>query len=271
MVQYKYSIVEDLRRFLKIEHQLTDRTVKDHKNILSKFLQTYDGSMITRRNIQDYLSKIENKNTYRNNLSTLKILFRDFMRMSSIIDGFRFPKTMLSPKMIPTKEELQAFYNAIDNLRDKTIFLLFATSGLRMEELLNITSDEVDFKKRMLSPKSNGTTKLTWISFYNSEAEGLLSEYLQKRDTKSKRLFPHSESEVKKIWFKTRQQTKFDITPQVLREWFAEEMSNRGVSERYVDGFCGRVPRTIIGRYYSDHRPDKLKTIYDKADLKVLS
>ncbi len=228
MVQYKYSIIEDFRRFLTIEHQLTERTVKDHKNILSKFLQTYDGSRITRRDIQDYLSKIENKNGYRNNLSTLKIFFRDFERMPSIIDGFRFPKTMLSPKMIPTKEELQAFHNAIDNLRDKTVFLFFATSGLRREELLNITFDEVDLQKRMLSPRSNGTTKLTWISFYNSEAEGLLSEYLQKRNTKSKRLFPHSEAEVKKIWFKARQQTKLNITPQVLREWFAEEMSNRG-------------------------------------------
>lgn len=42
-----------------------------------------------------------------------------------------------------------------------------------------------------------------------------------------------------------------------------------GVPDRYVDAFCGRVPRSV--GEYTDFSPEKLKEIYDKAGLKVLS
>jgi len=270
MIQYDSSILSEFCKFLKIDRQLTDRTAKDHKNILAKFFEHYDEVSITRKDIQEYLSQFSNKHTYRNILSTLKIYFRDFLRMPYLVEGFRFPKIAFMPKSIPSKDEINVFFNAINNLRDRTIFLFFASSGLRRHELLEINLSDVDFNKRMLTPKSSGTTKLTWISFYNKEAEQLLNEYLKVRP-KSKRLFPHSYYGVKKIWNEARLKTKLKITPQVLREWFAEEMSQLGVSDRYIDAFCGRIPRSVLARHYTDYRPDKLRLIYDKANLKVLS
>ena len=271
MIQYNSASLNEFSKFLRIDQQLADRTVKDHKNLLTRFLERYDGETITRRDLQEYLSKFSNKNTYRNNLSTFKIYFRDYMRMPHMVDGFRFPKATFSPKSIPTKEELATVYNAIDNLLEKVIFIFFASSGLRRHELLDMSFNEVDFNKRMLAPKSHGMTKLTWISFYNEEANRLLAEYLKTRPKNCKRLFPHAELKLKKIWNSARNKTKLNITPQVLREWFAEEMANCGVSDRYIDAFCGRIPRSVLARHYTDYRPDKLKAIYDKANIKVLS
>jgi intergrase/recombinase len=68
----------------------------------------------------------------------------------------------------------------------------------------------------------------------------------------------------------TREMTGLNITPQVLREWFCSEMTRLGVPDRYVDAFCGRVPRSILARHYTDYSPERLKEIYDKAGLKVL-
>jgi len=48
-------------------------------------------------------------------------------------------------------------------------------------------------------------------------------------------------------------------------------MGRLGVPDRYVDAFCGRVPRSVLARHYTDFSPEKLKEIYDKARLKVLS
>jgi len=67
------------------------------------------------------------------------------------------------------------------------------------------------------------------------------------------------------------EKTGLKITPQILREWFACEMGRLGVPDRYVDAFCGRVPRSVLARHYTDFSPEKLKEIYDKANLKVLS
>jgi intergrase/recombinase len=56
-----------------------------------------------------------------------------------------------------------------------------------------------------------------------------------------------------------------------LRDWFCQEVEKLGVPDRYIDTFCGRVPRSVLARHYTDFSPEKLKEIYDKANLKVLS
>jgi intergrase/recombinase len=58
-----------------------------------------------------------------------------------------------------------------------------------------------------------------------------------------------------------------DITPQKLRQWFCSEMLRLGVSETYVDAFCGRVPKSVLARHYTDFSPEKLREIYEKAGL----
>jgi len=65
--------------------------------------------------------------------------------------------------------------------------------------------------------------------------------------------------------------TEIDITPQKLRQWFCSEMLRLGVSETYVDVFCGRVPKSVLARHYIDFSPQKLEEIYEKANIKILS
>lgn len=72
------------------------------------------------------------------------------------------------------------------------------------------------------------------------------------------------------IFVKTIKKTGINITPQVLREWFACEMGMLRVPDRYVDAFCGRVPRSVLARHYTDFIPERLKEIYDKANVKIL-
>jgi intergrase/recombinase len=48
-------------------------------------------------------------------------------------------------------------------------------------------------------------------------------------------------------------------------------MLRLGVSETYVDAFCGRVPKSVLARHYTDFSPQKLEEIYEKADIKILS
>jgi intergrase/recombinase len=43
-----------------------------------------------------------------------------------------------------------------------------------------------------------------------------------------------------------------------------------GVSETYVDAFCGRVPKSALARHYTDFSPEKLEEIYEKVQLQVL-
>ena len=47
-------------------------------------------------------------------------------------------------------------------------------------------------------------------------------------------------------------------------------MGELGVPDRFVDVFQGRAPRSVLAKHYTGKGLDRLKRIYDKADLKVL-
>jgi intergrase/recombinase len=44
-----------------------------------------------------------------------------------------------------------------------------------------------------------------------------------------------------------------------------------GVSETYIDAFCGRVAKSVLAIHYADFSPEKLKEIYLKTDLRILA
>lgn len=125
----------------------------------------------------------------------------------------------------------------------------------------------------MITPNNHlGKTKKSWVSFYNQEAEIVFNEYLAaKKTSRSKRLFPMQRDENVELWKISQDKAGINITPQKLRQWFCSEMLRLGVSETYVDAFCGRVPKSVLARHYTDFSPEKLIEIYKKAGLKVLA
>jgi intergrase/recombinase len=58
-----------------------------------------------------------------------------------------------------------------------------------------------------------------------------------------------------------------NITPQKLRQWFCSEMLRLGISETYVNAFCGRVPKSVLARHYTNFSPEKLGEAYLKANF----
>jgi site-specific recombinase XerD len=70
--------------------------------------------------------------------------------------------------------------------------------------------------------------------------------------------------EVIELWKSAREETGIDITPQKLRQSFCSEMMRLGVSETYIDAFCGRVPKSVLARHYTDFSTDKLNEVYER-------
>ena len=77
--------------------------------------------------------------------------------------------------------------------------------------------------------------------------------------------------EVVELWKSAREETGLDVTPQKLRQWFCSEMLHLGVSETYIDAFCGRVPKSVLARHYTDFSPEKLNKIYNEAKLLIFN
>jgi intergrase/recombinase len=115
----------------------------------------------------------------------------------------------------------------------------------------------------MIAPNChNGSTKNSYVSFYNREAEEALGKI-----GFGERFFSVSDRQYKKIWKSAKKKSGLHITAQRLREWFCCVMGNLGVSDRYIDAFCGRTPKSVLARHYTDYDLGRLKRIYDDANL----
>ena len=268
------GLLSDFKTFCMVDLQLTEETAKIHGAQIRRFMAWLGDRALSQGALREYLAQFNGNSlcTYANVLKSLKVFCRDFLKKPELVESFRFPQAPFKPKTIPSKKELQQFYQALDSPKDKALFLLYATSGLRRNEALSLNIEDLDFDNCMVKPKPhNGRTKHTWITFFNGECSEALKQYLAPRKDNNPKLFPMGRAHEEKLWHDAMAKSGLRITPQMLREWFCNEMGSLGVQDRYIDAFCGRVPKSILARHYSDFSPERLREIYQKAELKILS
>ena len=264
------SSLTDFYDFQVVDLQRAKATAKDKVYYIHKFFSEIkiNPEAVKVEHIRHYL-KTQNcsNHVYKNLLGALKVFFRDFLNQPEVVKSFKFPRPIFKPKIVPTRKEIQRFFDAVDSKIGRTLFLFYASSGLRKNEVLGLTKDNIDFEKRMIIPAGHsGVTKNSYVSFYNMETE----QALNKIELGEEKLFKVSDRQYKKIWKIAQKRTGLNITAQKLREWFCCEMGSQGVSDRYIDAFCGRTPKSVLARHYTDYNPERLKEIYERAKLKVL-
>ena len=227
---------------------------------------------MTAEDVRAYLGFLQSREVYAHTLKALRRLFRDYLRYPGPVETFKFPEQVFKPRSLPSKGDLARFYAAIGDQKRRALFLVYASSGLRRSEVLTLRRDEVDLDRRTIIPKNHsGATKRSWVSFVNDETGEALKSYLATRKDVNPKLFPIARKGEKKIFGDAMVATGLVITPQTLRFWFCNEMARLGVQDRFIDALCGRTSKSVLARHYTDYSPDRLKEIYDKADLKVLS
>ncbi|MEM2104733.1 MAG: site-specific integrase [Candidatus Bathyarchaeia archaeon] len=172
---------------------------------------------------------------------------------------------------LPSKEQIKMGFEALSDDRERAIYLFFATTGLRLSEVLNLDRyEDIDFSLRAVKAKHETRTKRAGVTFYNDECEFWLKKYLDSRNDGSKRLFRIGWREFLRIWKRASEKAGVKITPQILRKWHATHLGELGVPDRFVDVFQGRAPKSILAKFYTGKELLRLKRIYDNAKLKVL-
>ena len=262
--------------FCMVDLGLLEATAKEYRRKLKRFFRAVKKPArdITAEDVRRFLKPLSmgNANTWGNMLKPLKRFFRDYMKKSEAVESFRFRKAPLKPLMVPSKDELRRFYGKLRTPIARALFLMYAATGLRRMELLSLRKGDVDWERRMIVPQNHaGETKRSWVTFFNEEAEEALGEYLKTRKDDSPKLFRISSHSFIDVWRHAWQDSGVRVTPQVLRGWFCDEMGRLGVPDRYVDAFCGQLPKSVLAKCYSDFSPERLRDIYEQAGLRIMS
>jgi len=270
-------MLKDFKGFLEIDEELAKATVYSHLwrlKIIAKQVRK-PLTVLAKEDLREFLRSIKPKyalETYSGFIKAIRVFFRDYLNRPELAT-FKFPSKPFIPKILDfDKEDLQRFYHAIEHPIVKMMFLAYCVTGLRRNDILCLMKTELNRDLRRIVKNNDSRTKHRWITFYNEELANLLHDYLDSRKDDDPKVFPISRCKTfQKEWKLTKQKTGLNITPKDLRDWFCVEMTDLGVRNRYIDAFCGRVPKTILGRHYTDYSPERLKRIYDKAGLKLLS
>jgi len=261
------AILEEFAQACRIDYRLNRLTIRERVRHIKWLLEYLDKHPLqaTRPELRQFLAL----NPAQNAVKALRVFYGRFLE-SDLASCFKVPQSPPHVVIAPTRSALRETYDNLDDPELETAFLLFASSGLRRHELMELTWTQLDMENRIIYPSRHfGTTKFQWATCFNSEASAALEKLsFAKSPCPSTRVFNLNEHVMTRKFGKASPDD-FRITPQVLRDWFCCELGRLGVQDRYVDAYCGRIPKSVLGRHYTDYSPERLKEIYDKAGLVV--
>ncbi len=241
---------DDIMRFLKFEKTKKHNSSRTLARSLAAIRQFYNFISDTMGNIDNPTIKIETP--------SVKKTLPDFLSIEEVTELFR-----------------SISENDIFELRDKTIFELLYSCGLRISEAVELKMSDIDFENRLLKVKGKGEKErivpfgdeaLRLLKLYNTSSRpyiigGRQSEFvfISKKALKLNR---------KSVWrllkgYVDRTRISKNITPHTLRHSYATHLIENGADLRSVQELLGHVDISTT-QIYTHLAQKKLKEIHKK-------
>jgi len=146
---------------------------------------------------------------------------------------------------------------------------MLLTSGLRVGEVLKLRESDIDFETNMVDASGihKGDTKSAWISYITYQTVDYLQSYIEtEMDSDNPKLFDISYNTVQEAFQKASFQTGIFIKPHFLRTVFTEKCTQASIEGKYIDAFCGRIPKKVLEANYTVYSPQSLNKQYEKVE-----
>lgn len=285
--------INRFKRFLQTEKGLSLNSVYSYTYDLKKFneylvLNNKNILGATQEDVQLFL-KFE-KNSRNNSSRTLArslAAIRQFYTFLSDKTEMENPALKIeSPhieRSLPdylTIEEVERLFDSISEndpyqLRDKTIFELLYSSGLRISEAVDLKSSDVDFNSSYITVTGKGNKER--IIPVNSEARRLMQKYLKESrdeiltDRESEYFFiskKGSQLNRKSVWrllksYVSGMNIDKNITPHTLRHSFATHLLENGADLRSVQELLGHMDISTT-QIYTHLARESLQKVHER-------
>jgi len=257
--------IENYEDYAVNEMGISQATVNNQKSAIRGFLN-YSQGIINKETVKEYLESNNSASWKSNQLKALRKFIRDYLNLGNWINEFVFTKEKAKlKKEIPSDEQLALFCSKLD-YPVQMIFLILASSGLRIGEVLSLKISKIDFETNMLdvSEVHESDTKSSWISFMTYQTSEYIQNYIESLPNDI--LFPISYKSVQENFQQVSEETGIKIKPHLLRTVFTEKCTQAELGEKYIDAFCGRTSQSIIRKHYTDYSPKAMRRQYDKVE-----
>jgi integrase/recombinase XerD len=287
--------IKRFKRFLQVEKGLSANSIYSYTYDLKKFndfllLNNKDIMNATQDDIKNFLKfeKTKKKNSERTLARSLAAIRQFYNFVSIKIDEIDNPTYKIeSPQITKTLpdflsiKEIDKLFGSISaddvyELRDKTIFELLYSCGLRISEAVELKDTDIDFDNELIKIKGKGEKER--IVPMGMEAKNLLLKFIEESrkkilgSRKSDYLFiskKGSKLNRKSVWrllksYVSRTKIKKNITPHTLRHSFATHLIEKGADLRSVQELLGHMDISTT-QVYTHLAKKKLAAIHKKV------
>lgn len=283
-------------KYLQFEKRFSENTIKSYENDLNQFsdfiemeFKETELHLINEKIVRAWIVSLMEKDfstlSINRKISTLKTFFKFLLREGHVkINPMDKVITPRNSKKLPAFVEEKQISNLLDDysfgndfkgIRNKTIVEMFYNTGMRLSELINLRSIDLDIKNgtlKVLGKRNKERILPLHPSFINS-----LNFYIESRDKEFIKL-DHDYFFVTDKGNKLYEKFVYRIvnrylnmvttiekkSPHILRHTFATHLLNRGADLNAIKELLGHA-NLAATQVYTHNTFEKLKTIYKQA------
>ena len=289
-------MLTSFQKYLQVEKGYSAHTVRSYGDDVRQFftfcgieLTSSQPPTATSRQVRSWLSSMISdgitSRSVNRKLSSLRSFYRFLQREGLIkvnpVDRVISPKSgKRLPSFVSEKEmaklfEPEYFTNDFTGVRDRTIIILFYFTGLRLAELISLTTRSIDFSSKALKVKGKGNKER--LVPLHPDIIPEIKSYLEMRKKievnnsqvslfltlKGKPLYPKLVYRIVKGRL-TMVTTLEKKSPHVLRHTFATHLLNKGAELNAIKELLGHANLSAT-QVYTHSSFEKLKKAYKQA------
>lgn len=277
------QILSEYLEFLDIERGLSQNTIAAYQNDLEHFFEFCNAeniSDINRSNLNSYVLDLREKNlaptSVTRKIASLRGFFKwacanDFLTQNPTLT-LEQPKTPKKlPKVLSIEEIQEILREDLTSIQRLIVELLYGC-GLRVSELVNLKTNDVDLNSSYLRCQGKGSKER--IVPIGSKAKEALAEYYKTRDFLVKKfdisgkiLFVTdsgnflNRQEVYNFIHEQGKKIHKNISPHTLRHSFATHLLENGADLRIVQELLGHADVSTT-QLYTHISKKRLKEVY---------
>lgn len=282
------NLFETFISYLEFEKEFSKNTIESYKNDLDDFKEYLEiinktPEDIDKKDAFNYLIFLSKKklkpSSLRRKISAIRSFYK-FLIKEELIEkdptiDLTFPKNEKKLPQVLTIDEIEKLINSIDNKtlkgkRDKAIIELLYSSGLRVSEIINLKTRDLDLENNYLKCFGKGSKER--IVPFGELAKTYIIDYLKEREKlkiesdllfvnkKGEKLLRQQINNLLRIYSK-KAKLKKKVHPHMLRHSFATHLLERGADLRSVQELLGHVDISTT-QIYTHLTKDYLREIY---------
>ena len=267
----KSKFLSELRNVCVLKG-FSSQTIKAYSFCVSRFLDFIVKSSLNLDvlGVKSYLLSLDlSLNSCRLHYVAVSFFFREVLLRPFSLEEVPIKK---KPKGLPkvlSKEQIMLLIDSTDNVKHKLLVKMLYSSGLRLQELIDLRRDCIDFDRniiRVIRGKGNKDR----ITLFSESIKLDLLKYYSKYDFKTKYVFEgrsgkYTKKAVQKVLDGLGRKIGVGVHPHMLRHSFATHLLESGVDIRFIQKLLGHrdVSTTEIYTKVSSRDLWKIKSPLD--------